>query len=133
MENNFSVKTMTVNIEEKNYEKSTENNLKDFLNQFNEIEYKEITLDGNNSTSLMIEMNKNKSLCIFWEDIKKDITYHSLNKNGQKELYEEFVIPNGQRDLYEDIYLINNNKIYEVIEYYYNYGKRSENIIWEQD
>jgi hypothetical protein len=133
MKSNFAIKSMSINIKGEIHTKPIENNLKEFLNQFKEIEYKEIELNGNNGTSLLIEMNKNKSLCIFWENMENDITYHSLNKNGKKEFYEEFIIPNEQKDIYEDIYLIENDKIYEIIEYYYNYGKRSKDITWEQD
>jgi hypothetical protein len=124
MENDFIIKSIRVNIKGNIYEKPVENTLEYFLEQFKEIEYKEIILEGNNNSSLLIEMNKNKSLCIFWEDIEKDITYHSLNKNGKKGFYEEFIIPNGQKDIYEDIYLIENDKLYEIFEHYYNYGTR---------
>jgi hypothetical protein len=133
MGNDFIIESIRVNIKGNIYEKPVENSLEYFLEQFKEVEYKEITLEGNNNSSLLIEMNKNKSLCIFWEDIEKDVTYHSLNKNGKKEFYEEFIIPNGQKDIYEDIYLIENDKIYEIIEHYYNHGTRSKIILWEQD
>jgi hypothetical protein len=133
MKSKFSVKSMTININGNIYEKSIQDNLYEFLDKFEDIEYKEITLDGNNGTSLLIEMNGNKSLCIFFEDSEKDIIYHSLNKNGEEDFYEEFIIPNGQKDIYEDIYLIENERIYEIIEYYYKNGTRSENILWEED
>jgi hypothetical protein len=78
-------------------------------------------------------MNKNKSLCIFWKNVDNDISYHSLNMNGTKGLYEKFIIPNGQEDEYEDIYLMENNVIFKIIENYCRDGTLSKDIMWEED
>jgi hypothetical protein len=131
MGNVFSIKSIKIN--EKNYNIPSPDKLKYFFDQLNNIEYKEIDFEGNNNSSLLIVMNKNKSLCIFWENIEEDITYHSLNKNGKKGITEKFIISNGQEDEYDDIYLIENEKIYKVIEDYYINGIRSESIYWEKD
>jgi hypothetical protein len=131
MENVFLIKFIKINGE--NYEMPLIEALNDFLQQFDNFEFKEIMIDGNNDTSLLIEMNKNKSLCVFWESIEQGISWHSLSKNGQKGIYETFIIPNGQVDEYEDIYLIENNEIFKIIEHYYKYGTRSKDIVWEED
>jgi hypothetical protein len=64
MGNNFSINSIKING--KNYAKPLVEELNNFLGQFNNIEHKEISIDGNNGTTMLIQMNKNKTLCIFW-------------------------------------------------------------------
>jgi redox-regulated HSP33 family molecular chaperone len=131
MENNFIITDIKIN--DKYYEIPLINKLNEFLKQFENMEYKEIVIDGNNKTSMIILMNKQKSMCVFFKDIEHGISYHSLNGNGKQNIYEKFILSNGQLDEYEDIYLIENEKIGSVIEYYFENGIISENIVWKED
>jgi hypothetical protein len=128
MKNNFSI-----TINSKTLEGVDVNNIADVLHQFKEVEYRDIYISWDNDTSLMILMNKTKSLCTFWEDIEEGISYHSINKDGKKDVYELFILSNGQADEVEDLYLVENIKIDKMIEYYIVHGKRPENILWEKD
>lgn len=131
MENNFIITDIKIN--DKYYEIPLINKLNEFLKQFENMEYKEIVIDGNNKTSMIILMNKQKSMCVFFKDIEHGISYHSLNGNGKQNIYEKFILSNRQLDEYEDIYLIENEKIGSVIEYYFENGIISENIVWKED
>jgi hypothetical protein len=131
LKNNFRINAIIING--KNHKVPLINELSEFLKQFESIEYKEIVIDGNNKTSMIILMNKQKSMCVFFKDIEHGISFHSLNKNGKQNIYEKFILSNGQLDKYEDRYLIENEIIGSVIEYYFENGNMSENILWEED
>jgi len=131
MDHCFKVKTVRVNNEQ--YEVTSFKGFQELLVRFDNIEYKEIEINGYDDTSLLVVMNRSNSMCIYFTDSNGGDSYHIYNPNGNPEKYHTFIIPNGQADEYEEIMLIDNQTAYNVMLCYFETGTRYDKVTWELD
>lgn len=127
----FKVKMVCIN--NNNYKITSLKELQELFSRFDNVEYKEVAINGYNDTSLLVVMNKNNSMCLFFTDADGGDSYHIYNPNGNSEKYETFIISNGQADEYEEINLIDNQVAYDIIQYYFETGRRYGKVTWELD
>jgi hypothetical protein len=120
-------------INNDNYKITSLKELQELFARFDNVEYKEVTINGYNGTSLLVVMNKNNSMCLFFTDTDGGDSYHIYNPNGDPEKYETFIISNGQADEYEEINLIDNQVAYDIMQYYFETGRLYDKVTWELD
>jgi len=95
--------------------------------------YKAFNFRGSDETSLLVIMNRNNSMCVYFTDRDGGDSYHIHNPKGDPDKYETFIISNGQADQYEESMLIDNMTAYDVMLFYFEKGKMFDKVLWEID
>lgn len=131
IEHCFKIKIVRVNNDK--YEITSSKEFQELFVRFENVEYKEVEINGYDNTSLLVVMNKNNSMCIYFTDSNGGNSYHIYNPNGDPGKYDTFIISNGQADEYEDVMLIDNQTAYNVMLCYFETGTRYDKVTWELD
>lgn len=130
-ENRF--KAIEINVNQDTYNISSSEELQELFIRLDRIEYKEFYFRGNDDTSLIVLMNAQNSLCVYFADTQGGNSYHIHNPDGNPEKYDDFILSNGQRDEYEQTLLVDNKTAQETMLFYFTTGKQYEKVVWVPD
>jgi hypothetical protein len=93
-------------------------------------QHEEIWLSGHGETSLLVLLNAQSALALYFKSEDGDESFHTLDLSKDNTQQEEFLLCNGQADVYPQHFLRTREEGIAALVYYFNTGEMNPAIDW---